>query len=120
MNNDLEGHLRAAISNMHPNEVSLDGQELWGSASVQGQFEKDDSWKLSNIKVDVFDLSKAPDRKKYETLLASNIKEEPSSVILEQDKRFCETNSTWKVFVVSGAITYKKLTGTPRGPSDNE
>ena len=120
MNNDLEGHLRAAISNMHPNEVSLDGQELWGSASVQGQFEKGDSWKLSDVRVSIFDLSKPPDRKHYGELLASNVEEEPSRVILEQDRRFCETNSTWKVFVVSGAITYKKLTGTPRGPSDNE
>ena len=101
--------------NMNAEEVNLDGKTDWGkAASVAGQSEQEANWDIKDISVDVYDLSKPAQRKSYQNLKKADIQKDPTRVILEQERKFCDDTSNWKIFVVSADITYKKLTGVSR------
>ena len=114
MDNNLEGQLRAAMANMDTSEVNLDGVEQWGKPSLQGQFSDTQTWRIEEVLVRVYNLSNEKDTKDYQEVLSSTYSEEPELIVLEQDRIFCEKESTWKIFVVSAKIEYKKLTGTDK------
>ena len=90
-------------------------QSMFGSSplsepSVSGQFnERDDSWELADWMVKVYDMSSPERLKEYEELLSLASQEDPSVVILEQDKQFCPNSENWKVFITCALVRYKNI-----------
>lgn len=100
--------------NMNAKEVNLDGKPEWGNPSVSGQSEQDAAWDIKDVSVTVFDMSNEKDVRAYQRLKKADMQKDPTKVILEQERKFCEDISNWKIFAVSAVIVYKKLTGVER------
>ena len=113
MNSNLGETILAGLD-MNAKEVNLDGAAQWGGPSVEGQLNQDDTWELDGVQVDVLDLTSPDDINAYQELLKASMSKDPTIIIVEQDRQFCEDTSNWKVFVMSTKIRYKKLTGTSK------
>jgi len=106
----MESDLNAVVSGyMRAKTVNMDGATEWGPPSVSGQFGDDALWEQDGWAVKVFDMSKEEDMKAYEELLTQSAKEDPEVIIIDQDKQYCESLNSWKVFITSVGIKYKKL-----------
>jgi len=103
------------MSMMSTKEVNLDGKSVWDEqASVEGQANRSDAWKIEDVTTRVYDMSNSKDAKAYQQLLTDSYKEDPLRVIIEQERKFCSELSNWKIFVISANLSYKKLTGVPK------
>ena len=112
---NLEEVLSQSLANMSASEVNLDGKSVWEhQASIEGQLDKAHSWKLDDVETRVYDMSNKSDAKAFQLLMSDIYKEDPTRVIIEQERKFCSEISNWKIFVVSAKISYKKLTGVPK------
>ena len=78
--------------------------------SLVGQFsEHDESWDLADWLVKVYDLSDETHVKEYEELLALSSQKDPSIVIVEQERQFCQNSENWKIFVTCALVNYTDL-----------
>lgn len=103
------------MSMMSTKEVNLDGKSIWDEqASVEGQANRSDAWKIEDVVTRVYDMSNSADAKAYQKLLTDSYKEDPLTVVIEQERKFCSELSNWKIFVISANLSYKKLTGVPK------
>ena len=107
---DFNGMLKNFMS---AKTVNLDGAPQWGSAQLEGQFQNEANWEQGAWSVKIFDLSKAEDIDVYAELLTTAAQQDPSVVILEQEKQFCKSSDNWKVFVTSVDIIYKQTVKNP-------
>jgi hypothetical protein len=100
---------------MMPKSVSMDGgAPQLGPAQLQGQFENSVNWEQGAYSVRVFELDIEDDSKAYAELLTTAAKQDPSVVIVEQEKQFCKASENWKVLVTSVEIVYKQSVNNPK------
>lgn len=99
---------------MTPKSVSMDGAQQLGPAQLQGQFEDEVNWEQGAYSVQVFELDIEADSKAYAKLLTAAAKQDPSVVIIEQEKQFCKSSENWKVLVTSVKIVYKQAVKNPK------
>lgn len=76
---------------------------------VEGLFTVPEMWKKENIKSHVFDMSTSKDLDLYSKILNKADKLDPTLVILDEQKQFCQTIENWKVFITTADIVYKKI-----------
>jgi len=89
----------------------LEGKDL-SQASLEGQFtEQDTSWELAEYMVKVYDLSDSAQCGEYEELINLSSAKDPSLVVVEQDRQFCQKSENWKVFVTCALVRYKDMLG---------
>ena len=53
--------------------------------------------------------NKEPDLNKYSEILNDSAKDDPSVLILDEQKQFCQTIENWKVLITVSEIFYRKL-----------
>jgi hypothetical protein len=81
----------------------------WGSAaSTEGQFQEETQWRKSGTSIKVFDLSKDEHLANYSDLVSKAYQDDPSVIIVDEDKQFCKTTENWKILVQVVEIEYKK------------
>lgn len=84
--------------------------------SVEGQFsENEGSWELSDYMVKVYDMSKEEHCKEYEELLSLAASSDPSVVVVEQDRQFCQNSENWKIFLTCALVKYTDLIDKKKG-----
>lgn len=76
---------------------------------VEGLFTVPEMWKKDNIRSHVFDMSAAKDLDLYSNILNKADKLDPTLVILDEQKQFCQNIENWKVFITTADILYKKI-----------
>ena len=91
-------------------ESSKDAKYEWvEECPVEGQFHVEGMWKRGNTKTLILNLSKEKDLKTYSELLNDSSKDDPSVLILDEQKQFCQTIENWKVLITVSEIFYRKL-----------
>jgi len=92
------------------------GEADLSQPSVEGQFsEHEGSWELSEYMVKVYDMSKDEHCKEYEELLSLAASSDPSVVVVEQDRQFCQNTENWKIFLTCALVRYKDLLDKKKG-----
>lgn len=76
---------------------------------VEGLFSIPEMWKKTGIKSFILDMSKDKDLEQYSELLNKADQTDPSLVILDEEKQFCQNIENWKVFITTSNILYKKI-----------
>ena len=83
--------------------------EWVGEAFLKGQFQERDMWEYEEITVKLFDFAKPEELAAYSELIQKSFKEDPSVVILDEEKQFCQNAENWKVLLQFATIKYKKF-----------
>lgn len=76
---------------------------------IEGLFRVSEMWKRSDIEVAVLDMSVAKDLKAYSKLVSMASQTDPTVLILDEEKQFCQTKENWKIFITSSKVLYKKI-----------
>lgn len=76
---------------------------------IAGLFHVEGMWKKGDTKTLILNLSKEPDLNKYSEILNDSAKDDPSVLILDEQKQFCQTIENWKVLITVSEIFYRKL-----------
>jgi len=79
------------------------------SCPVEGLFNVQDMWKRGDVCALVLDMSMAKDLKKYSKLVNDASQQDPTILILDEEKQFCQTKENWKIFITTAKILYKKI-----------
>lgn len=76
---------------------------------VEGMFSIPEMWKREDIKIQVLDMSKDADLEKYSSILNKADRTDPTVVVLDEQKQFCQNVENWKVFITTAKVMYKKI-----------
>lgn len=111
---ELDGSLEEALQQAQgvsgiPKHSTIGPIASWGSSpSVEGQFQEASQWRKSGTHIKIFDLSKEKDLNNYSDLVSKAYQDDPSVIIVDEDKQFCKTTENWKILVQVVQIEYKK------------
>ena len=79
------------------------------SCPIEGLFQVQDMWKRDAVSAAVLDMSIAKDLKKYSKLVNDASQQDPTILILDEEKQFCQTKENWKIFITTAKVLYKKI-----------
>ena len=77
---------------------------------LKGQFQNREMWEYDQVKVKLFDLTKAKDLEQYSAIIEDSFVEDPRIVVLDEQKQFCQNSENWKILIQFAKIKYKKFT----------
>ena len=89
--------------------VEADKHEWVAEAFLKGQFQERDMWEYEEVTVKLFDFTKPNELSDYSELIQKSFKEDPSVVILDEEKQFCQNAENWKILLQFATIKYKKF-----------
>jgi hypothetical protein len=98
-----------------PPVVPLDPPTRWiDSPQFEGQFGKEGFYKQGKMSVKVYDLTEKTDLTDYGQLIQDSSLDDPTRIIIAQEKRYCEQTGNWKIYIESTTIQYKAITDEER------
>ena len=112
---DLDSNSTKAVTGLDSYEKMFDkpatGEKFeWvDECPVEGMFAIPEMWKRKDIKTQVLDMSKAPDLETYSGILNKSDCMDPTVVVLDEQKQFCQNVENWKVFITTAKVMYKKI-----------
>ena len=113
-NDELDGSLEEALQEAQgvsgiPKHTTTGPIPSWApSPSTEGQFQEESQWRKSGTSIKVFDLSNEDHLANYSDLISKAYQDDPSVIIVDEDKQFCKTTENWKILVQVVQIEYKK------------
>jgi len=76
---------------------------------VEGMFSTPEMWKRTDTKTQVLDMSKDADLELYSSILNKSDCMDPTLVVLDEQKQFCQNIENWKIFITTSKVLYKKI-----------
>ena len=76
---------------------------------VVGSFQVQEMWKRGETETFILSFDKENDLATYSKILNKSAQEDPSLLILDEQKQFCQDMENWKVLIITTKILYKKI-----------
>ena len=76
---------------------------------VSGSFQIQEMWKRGETETFILSFDRENDLTTYSEILNKSAQEDPSLLILDEQKQFCQDMENWKVLIITTKILYKKI-----------
>lgn len=76
---------------------------------VSGSFQIHEMWKRGKTETFILSFDQENDLTTYSEILNKSAQDDPSLLILDEQKQFCQDMENWKVLMITTKILYKKI-----------